>query len=308
MEQVKAKVSVNTDRRFAQSAVARKRRAKANTVVRLLIQLIFFVSMPGAFMAGFSGVKDIFRHVSDGSALELNGFVMAMLGLCGFTIIFGRFFCGYACSFGALGDWIYAVSSFIRKRILHIKKIKKPHENIIAAGQKIKYIILAVVITACALGYYDRFNVYNWNPWSVFSFFTALNFTLNGYVAGGIILLLIIVGMALKERFFCQFLCPMGAVFALMPQFPFSQLSRDEQSCSPKCNACRNKCPVNIKLETDGFRNGECISCEKCADICPKSNITRIDRRMLRFEVIPVLIKAGLLYGLGAYLGLCRFI
>ncbi len=36
-------------------------------------------------------------------------------------------------------------------------------------------------------------------------------------------LALILVGMALEERFFCKFFCPMGAIFSLMPVLtPFS--------------------------------------------------------------------------------------
>ena len=35
---------------------------------------------------------------------------------------------------------------------------------------------------------------------------------------GIVLLILIMAGMCTQERFFCQFLCPMGAVFAIMPR------------------------------------------------------------------------------------------
>ena len=66
------------------------------------------------------------------------------------------------------------------------------------------------------------------------------------------------------------------------------------------------RCPVDIKLEIDGFRNGECIACEKCAGVCPRGNLTRWDRRLLKNELIAVVIKSALLFGLGAVLGLVR--
>lgn len=284
-----------------------KKRTRRNTLLRAVIQLVFFIFMPGAFMAGFSGVKNIFQHISEGSMLEMNSFVRVLIGLCVFTILFGRFFCGYVCAFGTFGDFVYICAEWLRKKILHLKKKGKRHEKLNRAAQKLKYMILGLIVCTCALGIYGKLDAWNWNPWSVFSFVLAGRFSLNGYVTGLGVLILIVIGMAWKERFFCQYLCPMGAVFALLPQLPFALLQRDEENCIKNCKACQMKCPVSIKLEKDGFFNGECIGCEKCADICPKGNITRWDRRLLKQEVFAVLIKAGLMFGLGCWLGLCRF-
>ena len=288
------------------AAQKRKRAQQRNALVRALIQAVFFVMMPGAFVAAFSGVKSIFLSISEGSVLELNSFVRALLGLSAFTVLFGRYFCGYACAFGALGDLVYRLSGLFQKKVLRRRKQIRIPAKYSPALQCVKYVLLAVIVSACALGVYTELNKYNWNPWSVFSFFAAGEFTLNGYVIGGILLAAIVVGMAFKERFFCQFLCPMGAVFALLAQLPFSALQRDEENCIKGCQACKNQCPVDIKLEKDGFRNGECIACEKCAQICPKANLTRWDRKLFKNELIPVVLKAVLLMGLGTLLGLTR--
>lgn len=99
----------------------------------------------------------------------------------------------------------------------------------------------------------------------------------------------------------------MGAVFSILPQLPFSALQRDADNCIKGCQACKNKCPVDIKLEEDGFRNGECIACEQCTQVCPKANLTRWDRKLVQSEMILVIVKALLLLGLGIWLGLTRF-
>ena len=70
--------------------------------------------------------------------------------------------------------------------------------------------------------------------------------------------------MAVQPRFFCQFLCPMGAVFALLPVLPFARLHRQSDGCIPGCNACKQQCPVCLKLEETSLRSGECIACEAC--------------------------------------------
>lgn len=50
-------------------------------------------------------------------------------------------------------------------------------------------------------------------PVDVFSMLHAGNFRLSSYIPGIVLLVLILVGMFFEERFFCHFLCPMGAVF-----------------------------------------------------------------------------------------------
>ena len=62
--------------------------------------------------------------------LEINSFVLTLIGLCAFTILFGRYFCGYVCAFGTLEDYIFACAEWIRSRVLHLKKTRKRHEKL----------------------------------------------------------------------------------------------------------------------------------------------------------------------------------
>ena len=94
---------------------AKKRRA----LLRAALQVFFFFSMPGAFVAGFNGVKLLFQRIGAGEVLQADSFTLSLLGLCGFTLLFGRFFCGYVCAFGGLGDAVYALSSLIQKKLFH---------------------------------------------------------------------------------------------------------------------------------------------------------------------------------------------
>ena len=88
--------------------------------------------------------------------------------------------------------------------------------------------------------------------------------------------LLVTAGMALEPRFFCRFLCPMGAVFSLMPVLPFSVIKRNRENCIPNCKACNLVCPANLEIpsdkEGDNATSGECFSCGKCIGKCPKQN------------------------------------
>ena len=71
----------------------------------------------------------------------------------------------------------------------------------------------------------------------MFSRLTALRLPPEGFGVGIGLFVLILLGMAVQPRFFCQFLCPMGAVFALLPVLPFARLHRQNDGCIPGCNA-----------------------------------------------------------------------
>ena len=101
---------------------ARQKENRRRTLLRSAVQLFFFLLMPGAFTAGFAGVKYIFTQVGSGSVIEMNGFLKVLLMLLLFTVFFGRFFCGYLCAFGSLGDALYALFGFIRKKLFKKKK------------------------------------------------------------------------------------------------------------------------------------------------------------------------------------------
>lgn len=236
---------------------------------RILVQIVFFLLAPALFSQAFGGVKEIFQALGNGETLRMSAFLIRLFRLCILTIIFGRIFCGYACAFGALGDWIYQFSAFCQKKIG--KKLPIIPKSLFPILQKLKYVVLAAVLLLCFFGKSEI--VTKHSPWTVFSLLTAGKITFQGYFAAWILLLLLIAGMAVQERFFCQFLCPMGAVFTLLPELPFLGLKRQESGCIPKCQACKNNCPVHIKLQEAALQEGECIRCGRCMLGCPKKNI-----------------------------------
>ena len=70
---------------------------KVHVWVRAVIQLLYFLLIPSAYTAAFNGVKYIFTQMGAKSHLELTSFVVTLIALCLFTVVFGRFFCGFAC-------------------------------------------------------------------------------------------------------------------------------------------------------------------------------------------------------------------
>ena len=68
-------------------------------------------------------------------------------------IVFGRFFCGFACAFGTLGDFFHEFYVWI------CKKVKRKSVGISDSINKrlsvIKYFILTIIILLCLAGVYS---------------------------------------------------------------------------------------------------------------------------------------------------------
>jgi NosR/NirI family nitrous oxide reductase transcriptional regulator len=86
------------------------------------------------------------------------------------------------------------------------------------------------------------------------------------------------------ERFFCRYLCPLGAALALPARLrQFEWLKRHWQ-CGRECRICEVQCPVQAIQPEGNIHPGECIYCLKCQTnyfnelVCPPM----IERRKRR--------------------------
>lgn len=244
-----------------------KKRQREVRLMRAGIQLAFFIAAPSLFSTAFAGIKSIFLAIAAGQPVEWNSFLTVTAVLLIFTCFFGRHFCGYACAFGSFGDAVYEGFFWIRMKCFHKKKKPALSEKMVHGLQKVKYIVLALILLSCLTGVYGKLT--GTSPWDVFSMLTARRLPNSKYLVGIVFLVLIIVGMCTQERFFCQFLCPMGAVFALMPILPGALFRRNRE----KCGLCKKRCPAHLDIDGDTGRSGECLCCHACAAACPRKNI-----------------------------------
>jgi MauM/NapG family ferredoxin protein len=82
----------------------------------------------------------------------------------------------------------------------------------------------------------------------------------------------IFAGALGSSRFWCRYLCPAGAAFALLSRNPL--IKRTVSEACTGCGICKQKCPMAaIDEDPRVTSHCECIVCETCVRICPTQAI-----------------------------------
>ncbi len=85
-----------------------------------------------------------------------------------------------------------------------------------------------------------------------------------------------VVGSMLYDRFFCKYLCPMGATLGLISRLSVFKVRRTAETCID-CKACDHACPVNITVsEASTVDSPECINCNECVNACPVKDTLQV--------------------------------
>ena len=86
------------------------------------VQFVSFLLFPGLFLTVFNALRDVVTALVTGTfALSaLSGSLITLVAVVGVTALWGRFFCGYLCTFGALQELLAFVG---RKLLPGLKKV-----------------------------------------------------------------------------------------------------------------------------------------------------------------------------------------
>ena len=94
---------------------------------------------------------------------------------------------------------------------------------------------------------------------------------------------LLVAGLFI-ERFFCRYLCPLGAALAIPGKISTFEWLRRWPECGSPCQRCAKECPVQA-IHPEGYINvNECIYCMHCQELyhddqrCPHMIQVRLKR------------------------------
>lgn len=169
-------------------------------------------------------------------------------------LLWGRgAFCGWLCPFGSLQELTNAIAKKIG-----VKQITVPfgiHTRLTA----IKYVIFMVLfgVSLYELGFAEKLA-------EVEPFKTAiiLHFVREWWFVLFAVSLLV-VGLFI-ERFFCRYLCPLGAAMAIPAKLQIFNWLRRYPMCGNPCQICNHECPVQAIAPEGDINPNECIQCLHC--------------------------------------------
>ncbi|HVJ49340.1 4Fe-4S binding protein [Desulfitobacterium sp.] len=214
----------------------------------------------------FGGLESLYQVFTTGNLISK--IFAGTLILFGITVVlallFRRSFCGLLCPFGAIQEFFANVGQRIfKKRWIMPQKIDRPLRYL-------KYLVLLLTV------FYAWKTAGLWmssyDPWSAYAHLPeGLGSVWEESAVGLILLGITLIGSLLYDRFFCKYLCPMGALYGILGKVSPFKVVRNEDSCI-NCGKCNKVCPMNIDVQhVKEVKSAECINCQSCVLNCPKA-------------------------------------
>lgn len=239
------------------------------TVIFLWVVITFYLHLNGGSrypsvhaICPFGGLENLWNWLSGSANVQkiFSGTMVLFFLTVIFAIFFGRSFCGNICPFGAMQEFLGRIIP--RK----LKVPAKPDKYL----RLIKYIVLAVSILMAWITATLWLSPYD--PWAAFAHIFKGEEMLTEFFAGTVVLAITILASLFINRFFCRYLCPAGALYAILSKISFLKVKRNKSTCID-CGLCSKACPVDIDVQKSLKNTSiECISCMKCVEVCPGSN------------------------------------
>ncbi|MBI4520038.1 MAG: 4Fe-4S binding protein [Gemmatimonadetes bacterium] len=243
--------------------------AKERAALRWAVLTATFLYL-GFGGGGFLSVSHITSAISVGPGVFLTD--IPLLLLVSFTVVtllfWGRVFCGFLCPFGALQDFLERV---VPKRFR--RHLPQPiHERALL----VKYGVLALVVIPVAAGIHV----------SLFQYFEPFGTVF--FLSPSVLLWAIAIGIlgaaAIVPRFYCRYMCPLGAALALGSLLSPFRIRRVD-ACSV-CKVCEHHCPTGAIRGPDiDFK--ECVRCNICeAKLSERAGVCKHDWEEVRYRLV----------------------
>lgn len=189
------------------------------------------------------------------------------------TLLVGRVWCGWFCPLGAILELFGRRGRRIRWQRL----------------RELKYVILFTILVLAVFGslafiYFEPITILVRSLTAVFKPVVEYvhledkkDFVLPGiswWVVAAPLVIVLLLNL-IERRFWCRYLCPLGALVGLGSKFAWVKRLVNQKSCV-KCGECAALCTMGAISDRRDFTSdpAECIMCMDCAAPCPKTAIT----------------------------------
>jgi len=273
---------------FFQDALARRPRLYQVVRIGFLLFTVLWIGWYASAQLSVINVMTFAEALRTGFRWEfflLEPLIFILWGYVAVTMIFwGRgVFCGWLCPFGALQELLSKLA-----RRLRVPQLTIPfglHERM----WPIKYVIFICLFGLSLGGLAAVQALTEVEPFKtaiVLKFQRGWPFVLYAGV-------LLAIGLFV-ERFFCRYLCPLGASLAIPARIRMFEWLKRRWQCGLQCQICARTCPVQAIHPEGRINPNECIHCLNCQVLyyddttCPplverrKRRDPQMDQRLIR--------------------------
>ena len=210
------------------------------------VTLVVAVAYLGFANNNLVSVVDIFSVISwsfPTVQYSVRWYVLGLFTLVS-TLLWGRFYCGRICAFGALTQ--------LMDRVIPSRYRFEPPRWLEKRASYIKYAILAGAILYFLVTRDNSFYRYIEPFWM---------FTLSGTPIMWSLLAILLLAAVFVRNLYCRFLCPLGAALGLMSSLTVFGIKRWSE-CE-RCKICERACEWGA-IEGPKIIMSECVRCDDC--------------------------------------------
>jgi len=194
-------------------------------------------------------------HQFSWEAFLVDPLIFILWGFVALTLLlWGRgVYCGWLCPFGALQELIHKLAQHFKLPDHQFSDVV--HERLTA----VKYVIFVALfgLSLQSIGYAAR-------AAEVEPFKTAIVMHFNrGDIFLVYALALLVIGV-FNRKFFCKYICPLGAALAIPAPLRIFDWLRRRRECGRPCQICARECEVQAVRPTGEINPNECHYCLDC--------------------------------------------
>jgi NosR/NirI family nitrite reductase transcriptional regulator len=243
---------------FAQESITRRPRLWRRLRLGFLATSFLVLGM------GLNGQLSVVQVVAFLNAL-LSGFrwetflvepvIFLLWGFTALGLLFwGRgVYCGWLCPFGALQELANAAAQRLGVRQIAVPQAL--HERLWV----IKYTLFVAIV---ALSFYSMH--YALILAEAEPFKTAISMRFLRAWPFVLVVLAILTASLFIERFYCRYLCPLGAGLAIPAKLKIFDWLHRRPQCGRECRLCETKCTVGAIDAIGRINPNECVLCLRC--------------------------------------------
>ncbi|VAW74985.1 Polyferredoxin NapH (periplasmic nitrate reductase) [hydrothermal vent metagenome] len=180
-----------------------------------------------------------------------------------FTLLFGRFYCGWICPATFLYELNSNLAILLQRMGLHTG-----HRQL---DKRFKYVVLVTgLLLSMGTGSVVVAAIY---PPAILGREIYYAIALGGFGVGAVFFAAtLLFDLLVAQRGFCRYLCPGGALYSVLGRYRLLRIQRIVKNCND-CAKCNAVCEFGLDPLRDGFGQ-ECNNCTACIAVCPTDALT----------------------------------